>query len=71
MRETYLKDSGPRNKANLFISEKIANQINELVTSILDDSVANYILAKSLCWIGEVLLEKKDFENAEPSFHKA
>lgn len=58
----------PRNKSPIKEAHKSAQDNYEAVKKLLGDS-ANYYVAKMLLGLGDVYLEKKEFETAEQQYH--
>jgi hypothetical protein len=59
---TYIKDSGPRNKSNMNLAELNANEAKEIVFHLIPLESPTFHIAKALLSLGEVLLEKKEYE---------
>lgn len=71
MKEAYIKELGQRNKSNLDLALNHANTSLEIYHQIFGSEANNYYIAKANASVGDVLVEKKDYEAAEKCFHKA
>jgi hypothetical protein len=71
MKDSYLKDAGSRNQESLTNAENCSKQASEIINIILDESKANYIVAKSLIGLADVCMEKKEYNEAEKLYHRA
>lgn len=64
IKEAHIKNFTQRNKQALVDAEKAAYEQLDITEKILGDR-ANYLVAKSLLHIGDILIQKKENDEAE------
>ena len=70
IKEAHIKNFTQRNKQALVDAESAASEQLEITEKVLGDG-ANYLVAKSLLHIGDILIQKKELDESEKVFLRA